>query len=173
MRGSVRVMASKRASNKKKIAPKPEKAAAKPKRRAVKPDKKTAAAQTKRRAAKKTPAKKTPSRVAAGVPSSLEQMLAPTIRAYAEEEARILGLASRHPGLGAAFVHAMSKSDDAIPRKYQAAFREALARVDVEARVKAVIAKMERYWGGALDVETRRDVGEDVRAMYRGEGTKE
>lgn len=120
-------------------------------------------ASTKKTSAKKASTKKTT------IDLPLEELLGPTIRAYAEEEARILKLASEHPKLGASFVHAMAKSDDTIPKKYRAAFQEAMKTEDVAARVEAVVKKMEKLLGSRLDPETKGHVRDDVVAMYRGD----
>ncbi len=100
---------------------------------------------------------------------ALEEMLAPTVRAYAEEEARILKRASQHPKLGLTFVEEMAKKDAAVPKKYRAAFLEAMTGVDVTARAEAVVKRMEKYWGTMLDADTKEDVRGDVAAMYRGD----
>ena len=104
---------------------------------------------------------------------ALEEILGPSIRAYADEELRILKLAGKHPKLGAKFVSEMATSDAAVPKKYRAAFRDAMKDVDVAARARAVVKKMETYWGTPLDAETKDEIRADVAAMYRGDGSSE
>jgi len=124
----------------------------------------------KAKTAPKTKAKRNLTENALG---ELEQLLGPTLRAYAEEEASILQRASQHPKLGARFVEEMAQSDAAIPKKYRAPFHEAMAGVNVAARATAVVKRMEKYWGRRLDAETKESIRADVAAMYRGDASPE
>jgi hypothetical protein len=122
--------------------------------------KRTAAKAPKRRAAKPR----------GGSLESVAELLAPTATIYAQEELEILSRALKHPALGGAFVQRWSKRDRVgIPKRDLAAFKEAMAKVDVEARVRTVVRKLEKAWAMKLDPETIAGVREDIRAMYRGE----
>ncbi|MCA9583849.1 MAG: hypothetical protein KC657_00655, partial [Myxococcales bacterium] len=103
------------------------------------------------------------------VPDWVIEAFGPTLRVYAEEEAHVLSIAATHPALGERFVReAAERTSDRVPKRDLAAFREAMARVDVEGRVRAVVRKLEKAWGTALDDETRDHVRDDVLAMYLG-----
>jgi hypothetical protein len=104
------------------------------------------------------------------IDASVAALLAPTATVYAQEELEILSRALKHPALGGAFVQRWSKRDRVgIPKRDLAAFREAMAKVDVEARVRTVVKKLEKAWATKLGTETIAGVREDIRAMYRGE----
>ncbi|MBN9167068.1 MAG: hypothetical protein J0I07_39415 [Myxococcales bacterium] len=152
-----------------KTAPKA-KAKTAPKAKAKTAPKAKAKVAPKAKTAPKTKAKRNLTENALG---ELEQLLGPTLRAYAEEEASILQRASQHPKLGARFVEEMAQSDAAIPKKYRAPFHEAMAGVNVAARATAVVKRMEKYWGRRLDAETKESIRADVAAMYRGDASPE
>src|SRR6185436_18787435 len=98
------------------------------------------------RTTKKAPKKK------AQIDPEIEAMLAPTAMVYAQEELEILSLALKHPTLGGAFIHRWSQRDRAgIPKRDLAAFKDAMAKVDVEARVRAVVKRLEKAWKTKLD----------------------
>ena len=102
--------------------------------------------------------------------TELEAMLAPTAMVFAQEELEILSRAVKHPALGGAFIQRWSQRDRAgVPKRDLAAFKEAMAKVDVEARVRLVVKKLEKAWKAKLDADEIADVREDVHAMYRGE----
>ena len=115
--------------------------------------------------------KRTPKpKPASDLPTALLDLLAPTLRAYAEEELHILTIAHAHPALGERFVRArIRRRSHTVPPADRRAFREAMRYVDVPARARLVIGKLEEYWGETLDAETKRGVRDDVRAMYAGE----
>jgi hypothetical protein len=107
---------------------------------------------------------------ARAVDASIEALLAPTATIYAQEELEILSVALKHPALGGAFVQRWAKRDRVgIPKRDLAAFKEAMATVDVEARVRSVVRKLAKTWATKLDPETIAGVREDIQAMYRGE----
>ena len=163
--------------SKSKSAPAPKakaKATLKPKTKAAPKTKAKAAPRAKvAPKAKTTPKAKAKRDLTENALGELEQLLGPTLRAYAEEEASILQRASQHPKLGARFVEEMAQSDAAIPKKYRAAFQEAMAGVNVAARAAAVVKRMEKYWGRRLDAETKESIRADVAAMYRGDASPE
>jgi len=164
-----------KAKAKAKVAPKAKtapktKAKTAPKAKAKTAPKAKAKVAPKAKTAPKTKAKRNLTENALG---ELEQLLGPTLRAYAEEEASILQRASQHPKLGARFVEEMAQSDAAIPKKYRAPFHEAMAGVNVAARATAVVKRMEKYWGRRLDAETKESIRADVAAMYRGDASPE
>ena len=100
----------------------------------------------------------------------LDSELFPTARAYAEEELHILSIAHANPTLGARFIRDYTRRVEAkVPKKDRAAFKAAMAKIDVEARARVVVAKMEEYWGVPLDDETKEGVRDDVREMYAGD----
>lgn len=143
-----------------------------PPTKSTRPTKRPTKAKTSTRAKKKAAAK--PAQRSFGpkmdsLPDWLVEAFAPTIRVYAEEEARVLAIASAHPALGERFAReAAARTNARVPKKDLAAFREAMAKVDVEARVRVVVKKLEKAWGSRLDDETRENVREDVLAMYVG-----
>jgi hypothetical protein len=101
--------------------------------------------------------------------AAYDAALFPTARAYAEEELHLLSIAQKDPNLGDRFVRdATRRVETAIPKKDRAAFALAMKKVNVEARAKLVVSKMEKYWGVRLDEATKESVKDDVRNMYLG-----
>lgn len=104
-----------------------------------------------------------------GAPEWLVEAFGPTLRVYAEEEAHVLALASRHPKLGERFVREVAaRTTGRVSKRDLPAFLEEMAKVDVEARVNTVVRKLEKAWGAKMDDETREGVREDVLEMYLG-----
>lgn len=133
--------------------------------------KKLAVKKAARRPTNKAPAKK-PAKKAATKDTTqavYDAALFPTARAYAEEELHLLSIAQKDPNLGDRFVRdATRRVETAIPKKHRAAFALAMKKVNVEARAKLVVSKMEKYWGVRLDEATKESVKDDVRNMYAG-----
>ena len=137
------------------------------------------AARKKTKTAKKPTANKRvgrPARARAKVAAAVEPdgvldaELFPTARAYAEEELHILSIARANPKLGARFIRDYTRRVEAkVPKKDRVAFKAAMSKIDVEARARVVVAKMEEYWGVPLDDETKENVRDDVRGMYAGD----
>jgi hypothetical protein len=125
---------------------------------------------TKKRAATKKTAKRSSSNSKTKASEgALDALLGPTALVYAQEELAILGRVAKHPALGGAAIHRWSlRSKPGIPKRDLPAFTEAMADVDVAARVRLVVKKLEKAWRTKLDPETVASVREDIEGMYRG-----